>query len=197
MEEQHKYVSMGEPGPTMLFIFTMLTMMFWGMYTGFFDASAVLLLGLIQLACFPAYIFGGIAYILKGDSISGNTYLIFATCFGGIGGVSNLVSYISTLNGIPVESKIVGLVWLWSGLILIPIVASMRKGPSIPFVVFTLGALELILMGLMDLGFIPLAATNIVLVCFASVGIGGFYCSAVNLFSFGNIKLPLGRSLFK
>lgn len=193
-----KLTGTGEAGPAMLFIFTMLTVIFLGMYTGFFPApDSSLMCGLIMLACFPAYLYGGISYIQKGDTISGCCYLIFATCFGGIGCVSNLVTYYAAVNGLVINQMTTQLVWLWSGIILIPIVAAMRKGPSLPFIVFALGALELTLMGLIGLGFLPAGATVIVLVCFVIVGFGGFYVSIAQLFAAGGINIPLGKPLMK
>ena len=188
---------MGEPGPAMLFIFTMLTMMFLGMNTGFFDASALLLLGLIQLGCFPAYLIGGITYIKKGDSINGNVFLIFATAFGGIGGLTNCVAYFSGINGQPLDTRILGVVWIWCGIAIIPIVAGMLRGPLMPLLVFAMGSLQLTLAGLLDLQLIPPTFMGLNNFCCLVIALGGFYCSLSNLCGFSAIQLPLGKPLIK
>lgn len=187
----------GEPGPAMLFIFTMLTMMFLGMNTGFFDSSALLLLGLIQLGCFPAYLIGGITYIKKGDSINGNVFLIFATAFGGIGGLTNIVNYFSMLNGNPLDTRILGVVWVWCGVAIIPIVAGMLRGPLMPLIVFSTGSVQLMMAGLLDLQLLPPAFMTLNNLCCLIIALGGFYCSLANLFGFSNIRIPLGKPLLK
>lgn len=188
----------GDPGATMLFIFTMLTIMFLGIYTDYFGPQAGFLTGVIQLTCFPAYLFGGIWFTVKGDSTNGNVFLIFATCFGGIGGISNLLCYppIAASLGLT-DVSIFQFVWLWSGVSLLPVVLGMRKGPWMPFVVFGLGMVELVLMGLIGLGFLPTAFNIAVMVCFVIVGFGGFYISLAQLAAHGGMNWPLGKPLFK
>ncbi|GCF95494.1 hypothetical protein NRIC_33850 [Enterococcus florum] len=192
MKNQRTY---GEPSPAMLFIFTMLTIMFYGVSTGFFDTSALLLLGVIQLGCFPAYLIGAITYLVKGDSINGNVFLIFATAFGGIGGGTNIVNYFMTTNGNPLDGRILGVVWLWCGLSVIPIVCGMLNGPLMPLIVFSVGAIQLIMSGLFDLGILPDFFQTIIHMCYLIIAFGGFYCSLASLFGFSKIHVPLGKPL--
>lgn len=188
----------GDAGPAMLFIFTLLTIIFWGMSTGFFPApDAYLECGLIMIACFPAYLYGGISYIQKGDTISGVTYLIFATCFGGIGAASNLLAWWAAVNGYTMNTMTIQLVWLWSGIILFPVVAGMIRGPWLPFVVFTLGGIELTLMGLIGLGFVPASLNILVQICYVIVGFGGFYVSMAQILQAAGYNPPLGKPLKK
>lgn len=43
---------LGDPGPALTFIFTMLTMEFWGINAGIFSGPTMISVGVVQIACF-------------------------------------------------------------------------------------------------------------------------------------------------
>ncbi len=185
-----------DASPTILFTFTMLTMMFLALGTGYLSGSALLLLGCIQIGVYPVYIYCATNAISRKDPISGNCFLIFASLFGGAAGLCNLASYFAGIFDWPVDGRIMGIVWIWSGLMLVPIVAAMRKGPSLPVAVFSSAAVMLVLFGVSSLGYFSEVLSPIVLVLQAFVGIGGFYICLASLFSMAEISLPLGKPFF-
>lgn len=187
----------GDASPTILFIFSMLTIMFACLGNGYLDNNALLLLGCIQLGVFPLYAVCAIFSILKDDSISGNCFLIFASLFGGAGGLCNLATYFSAIYGWPIDSRIMGIVWICSGLMLIPIVSSMRSGPSIPFLIFALAAAMLVCFGITALGYATTILAFPITIMQFIVGFGGFYICIANLFLLAGIPCPLGRPLYK
>ncbi|NMM61698.1 hypothetical protein HBE96_03130 [Clostridium sp. P21] len=190
-------LELGNPAPTMLFIFTMITMMFWAQYMGIVKPEAQLLLGLFQLGCFPAYLIGGITFLKKGDSISGNTYLIFATIFGGLSGFGNTGIGIASFLGWPVDTTMLSIPILWSGIIVIPILICIRYADALTFVVFTCGSLLLILSGLVGLSVFPTTINPLITILCFIVAVGGLYISIATICSFGGVFLPLGKPLFK
>lgn len=54
----------GDPGPALTFIFTMLTMEFWGIQAGIFNGPTMLSVGLVQIACFIPYLIGAILFFI-------------------------------------------------------------------------------------------------------------------------------------
>lgn len=188
--------SVGDASPTILFTFTMLTMMFLALGTGYIHGEALLLLGCVQIGVYPVYIYCAKNAIDQKQTLSGNCYLIFASLFGGAAGLCNLATYFAGIMGWPLDGRLIGIVWIWSGLMLIPVVAAMRKGPWIPFVVFAAGGIMLVLFGISALGYASFLLNPIVAVMQAVVGIGGFYVFLANMFALGEISLPLGKTIF-
>lgn len=189
--------SLGDASPTILFLFTMLTMMFLGLGAGFISGEAVLLLGCIQLGIFPVYLVAGKNSINKNESLSGNCFMIFAALFGGAGGLCNIAAYFAGVFGWPIDGSIMGIVWIWSGVMLLPVVLSMLKGPSLPVIVFAFGGIMLVLFGIETLGYYSDVINMLVLVMQAIVAIGGFYVCIAFLFGQAGISLPLGKPLVK
>ncbi len=185
-----------DASPTILFTFTMLTMMFLALGTGYLNGSALLLLGCIQIGVYPVYIYCAANAINRKDPISGNCFLIFASLFGGAAGLCNLAFYFAGIFNWPVDGRIMGIVWIWSGVMLIPIVAAMRKGPSLPFAVFGSAALMLVLFGVSSFGYFSGVLSPLVSVLQAFVGIGGFYICLASLFAMAEIPLPLGKPFY-
>lgn len=189
---------MADASTTIVFIFTMLCMMFWGQFSGFLSPETGLFLGLIQLACWPGYLIGSTIVLSRGDAISGNIYLIFSTCFGGIGGLVNLFTYLAGIWGWPADPSIVGITWIWAGLITLGATICIRKSPWVGFMVFLLAVFQLEIMGFVTLGILtaPVWSEIAKWLCLI-IGIGGFYTAFAGLLAHAGINLPQGRPLFK
>lgn len=172
-------------------------MMFLALGTGYLSGGALLLLGCIQIGVYPIYIFCAQNAINRKETLSGNCYLIFASLFGGAAGLCNIATYLAGVMNWPIDSRIMGVVWIWSGLMLIPVVTAMAKGPSIPFLVFACGGIMLVLFGITALGYAVVVLSPVVSFLQAVVGIGGFYVFLVNMFAAGGVVLPLGKSICK
>lgn len=187
-----------DASPTIVFIFTMLCMMFWAQFAGICQAETTLFLGLIQLGCWPAYLIGSNIVLSRGDTVSGNIYLIFATCFGGIGGLVNLFIYLSGIFGWPADHSIVGFVWIWAGAATLAAAMCIRKSPWVGFMVFLLAVFQLEIMGFVTLGILTASIWTVIAkwLCLV-IGIGGFYTMISGLLSFGGVHLPQGKPIFK
>lgn len=189
---------MADASPTIVFIFSMLCVMFWAQFAGVCSAETTLFLGLIQLACWPSYLIGSSVVLSRGDAVSGNIYLIFATCFGGIGGLVNLFTYLCGVFGWPLDNSIVGITWIWAGIATLAITICIRKAPLVGFLVFFLAVFQLEIMGFVTLGVLtaPIWTAIAKWLCLI-IGLGGFYVSLAGLLSFSGITLPQGKPLIK
>jgi hypothetical protein len=145
----------GDPLSAMLFIFALITILYWASFAGVFKGKAELVVGLIQLACFPGYTIGATLFYLKGDTVSGTIFMIFATMFAGVGGVANIATHFSNINGWGLDGTVTALPYLFSGIILIPFCAMMRKVPIIQLLMFVDATIFLIIFPLVVLGFLP------------------------------------------
>lgn len=191
------YQEHGEIAPAILFFFCTFNFMFFGRYAGWFDATACLPLGLIMLCSMPPYIYSFICYIRKGDTINGCVFAVFCMAFAGVGAASNLVEWYGYANGIAIDAGLFNMMWLTSGIFVIPIVVGMRKGPALPFIVFLVSVFELVFMGLVGLGVLPLWFNYIIMGCMLFIGFGGYYCFFSYLFAASGLNLPLGKPIVK
>lgn len=193
--EKERYA---DASPTIVFIFTMLCMMFWAQFAGICSAETTLFLGLIQLGCWPSYLIGSHIVLSRGDAVSGNIYLIFATCFGGIGGLVNLFTYLSGVFGWLADNSIVGITWIWSGIATLAATICIRKSPWVGFMVFLLAVFQLEIMGFVTIGILTAPIwTEIAKWLCLIIGIGGFYTMLSGLLTYGGIYLPQGKTIFK
>lgn len=189
---------LGDPGPTMVFIFTMITMLFWGLYAGIFKGNTSLVIGLIQLACFPAYLTGAIIFFMKNDSVNGNAFLIFATLFGGVGGVCNIAAHFGQVYSWGLDGTLSAIPFIWGGISILPVLVLIRKAPALSFLVFAAAAIFLILIGFISLGLLPTFLNVVVKWLGLFVAVGGFYNCLDGLLTCGGAKgLPQIPALFK
>lgn len=189
--------SIGDPGPGLTFIFTMLTMCFWGIYAGIYDGPTDLAVGLTQLACFVPYTIGAILYYLRGDSMNGTIFLAFATLFGALGGILNVASGLADIHGFEMSRQMAAIPFIWGSLVLLPLIASIWKTASaagtlcfISIVIF------LTLMALVSLGVLPESTNTLIKwLCFFTA-VDGYYTGLNALLGIGGLKkLPEGKPL--
>ncbi len=186
----------GAPDAAIVFIFSVFTWLFFGMSIGVFDPSAQVALGLVMIATYLPYLHGSICSIQRGDTVSGVTYLIFTGMFAGAGAMQNFVGYYNYAAGASVDMTIFGWIWLLCAIIILPVVATMAKGPWIPFVTFLVAAVELGCMGIAGMGG-PAIFNTIAICCFVVVGTGGMWMAIAGILQAGGINAPLGKQLFK
>lgn len=186
----------GMANPAIIFIFSSFCWLFLGATMGWFGPGSSLALGLIMLACYLPYLYGGISCIQKGDTVSGATFLIFTAMFAGVGGVENLLSYYVSVTGTAVDFTIFGWIWILCAIIIVPVVVTMAKGPWIPFLTFAIAIPELAAMGVATVGG-PEVFNTVACVCFVIVGSGSLWMSIALMLQGGGVNAPLGRPLFK
>jgi len=143
---------LGNPGPALTFIFTMLTMEFWGIYAGIFTGPTIMAVGVVQIACFVPYLIGAILFFCKGDSTNGNTFLIFATLFGGVGGFSNTTIGFANIMGWQICAQMAAIPFILGGISILPVLWVIRKAADkVTVICYLTAAFFLILIGLVSL----------------------------------------------
>jgi hypothetical protein len=187
----------GDPGPALTFIFTMLTMCFWGIYAGIYDGPTELAVGLVQLACFLPYLVAAVLLFVRGDSMNGNIFLIFAALFGAVGGFLNIAAGLMEPLGFTMCTQLAAIPFLWGAIVLVPMLASIWKTASAAAsLCFASIIIFLTLMALVGLGVLPESANVIIkwLCLFAAVD--GFYTAINALLDIGGLKkFPEGRPI--
>ena len=191
-------IELGNPGPAMTWIFTMLTMLFALWFAGIWSGSLPLAVGVIQLACFPAYLVGAIVFLKKGDSLSGIVFLVFATLFGGIGGILNVIAHFDTVFNWGIDPAVGGIPFLWGGIVMIPVCIALRRIPVLILAVYFMVSPFLIVYALVVLGVLGYGVLVACKWMGLFIAIGGLYVCCADIIRIGGDKgLPCGPSIFK
>lgn len=193
MENNQKWAS---AAPTMTLMFSMLGLMFWAIFVGLLKPEAALLLGVIQVGIFPAYLIGGIILLKEGDGLNGNVFYYFSTYFGLCAGLYNLVTYFAPIYHWAIDPRIMGYFWLCASIMLFGSLLGYKKVPWVFFSVLFFAALALFILGFTALGLLPLVFNLVAGWCLFIVGIFGLYLAVAGLLENADIKLPLGRPFF-
>ena len=176
----------------------MLALIFAASFFGFLEPSAAFILGLLQIAVWPAYLIGAMLLLRTGDTVGGNTFFYFATFFGIAPGMITVGTYFAEIYGWPFDPTILGIIWLCVGLTLTFSLPGFAKGPSLTLLVISCAAIGIDFIGLGYLNVLPAVTANCIAGCFLTVtGIGGLYSAIAGILEGANIKLPLGKPLFK
>ncbi|MEG0681583.1 MAG: hypothetical protein RR581_08150 [Eubacterium sp.] len=201
MEKKEVFIrneQLGDPTPSMTFLFILIMMVFWSMFTGISSGPTELLLGCIQLALFPGYFVGSILYYMKGDTLNGTVFMIFGTVFGVLGGLTNIAVHFSNLYNWGVDPHISTIPLLWTSLTLIPIMVAYRKSPALIFLVYGLASAFLLIFSCWSLGWLPTGLAVIFKWIVLTITVGGLYVFSDGILkSAGDKGLPLGSPFFK
>ena len=189
----------GGAGTAMTFIFTMLTMCFWGIYAGIFSGPTALAVGLVQIACYMPYMIGAVVFYMKGNALFANTFLIFATLFGGIGGLSNIFLGFAEIYGWNISDQMTCIPFIWGGVCLFPVTYVLRKAISkMTFICYLSAAFFLSLIGFVGLGVLPPATNTLITILALIVALTGYYeCLNGLLMDGGHKPMPNGKPFFK
>lgn len=184
---------MADPGGAMMFCFSMLVIMIWGIYQGLFTKDVYLLFGCIMLCVFPIYIIGAVIYAKRGDAFMSNIYFIFGLLFCGITGACYIALFFGHVNGWELDAAILGLPMIWGGLSILPMVIPMKRGPYVPFIVYSLCIIWLFTYGLECFGIgIPMLYTiNKWFSLVVGLGTAYMFLSDISLAS-GGRAFPMG-----
>ena len=182
--------NIGDASPVPTLLFTTVCFIFWGLTRGYFSDGAELAIGTIQIGCYLAYLIGGIMLLIKGDILSGNIYMLFATFFAGIPGISNIISAFAANAGIAFDSRPSSIVSIVAGLWLLVLVYPMLRGPKLPLLSTIFGGSGTLIFGLTGFGILP-ASFNVLggWILFAC-GCVGFYSVIVTFAGWLGFKLP-------
>lgn len=189
----------GDPGPALTFIFTMLTMEFWGIQAGIFNGPTMLSVGLVQIACFIPYLIGAILFFIRGDSVNGNIFLIFATLFGGVGGFCNTMIGFGDIIGWPICKQMTALPYILGGLSIFPVLWVNRKtADKVTTICYLAAAFFLSLSGLVSLNILSGSWSPVIQWLSLTVVVTGFYnCFNGLLVCGGSRGIPVGKPFYK
>jgi len=186
------------PTPTLNTLFAFLCVIFAALFFQLVDQPAVFLLfGLIQLGLFPAYFAGALILLKNGDMISGNIYLIFATFFTIVPGLTTLGIYFAQMQEWPIDVSILGYQWLFIGSVLAFCIPAFAKASKTFFILICCAASALVVLGLGYLGIISVPIYTAIsggllfIVCVLV-----FYMIVSEVLGESGIDLPLGKPFF-
>ena len=187
------------PGPSLAFVFTNLSFLFWANLMGFLGDGAGLAIGAIQLGVFGTYLSCSLVLYKRGAAFEGNVFMVFAAFFGGAGSLLNIFGAIAHHVGMPIADSAGGICWLLCGVFLIAILPGARKSPKAGFLFYVFGGVGLVLMGLLTLGIIAGVWGKIVAWLLFGAGACGLCVtiSGMNSFEGVNNMPPLGKPFFK
>ena len=183
--------------PVLTLVFATLCFSFWANSMGFLKDGAVLAIGVLQLGVFVTYTVGGLILISRGNAFGGNTFLIFATIFGGVGGLTHVGMTIAAANNIPFDYTICGIAFIMAGLFLLFMVPGLKYAPKTDFLSFLFGGLGVLGYGLTGAGLAPGSLNIFAAWCLFIDGVVGFYSVIVLMLNFLGLNLSLGKPFFK
>lgn len=186
----------GDPSPVLTLIFATLCFCFWANTMGFFGDGAVLAIGVLQLGVFVAYTVGGIILLHRGNSFGGNTFMIFATVFGGIAGTAHISLVLFPTINVPFCYQICGVAFIAAGVFLLLMLPGLKYSPKTDFIMFLFGGLGVLGYGLTGAGIAPSWLNYPAAWCLLVDGLTGFYTVIATMLGFLGITMSFGKPFF-
>lgn len=189
----------GDPSAGLSFIFTMLAVVTWANYMGFFTGPVYLAMGVAQLACYVPYLIGSVLLFQRGDTMNGCIYLIFSTLFGGMGSILNFCYGIAELQGFAICRQMMAFPHFWGALAMVPMMIAERKRASaVTLICHMSAATFLTLMLPASFGILTAVLDPIIHWLNLVVAVTGMY-GLINLLlaAGGSRTLPEGQPLFR
>lgn len=170
-----------------------------GAASGEMPHSMNLSFGIVQVILFIGFFFGSAILIKRNVALPGQTFMIFAIAFGGVGGASNIMAYLAGEGMIVYDPFVFGIVNMVIGLILIIELPAYFHGTLVDWATSFLPSLGLIIYGITGMGLCPpemvpgfIYAAGVL---FGLTGIGGLFVIASALLE-GISDVPMGPVLF-
>ena len=141
----------GDPSPVLTTIFATLCFCFWANTMGYFTEGATLAIGVLQLGVFVSYTCGGLILLRNGNAFGGNMFMVFATVFGGIAGLTHVIMSVLPAT-IPFCYQVCGLSFIVAGFLLLCMVPGMCYSSIADVISFLSGGLGVLAYGLTGFG---------------------------------------------
>ncbi len=183
--------------PAILFFFGTFCILFWANLAGYLGEGGSLVVGIVQLGCFPVFLACTSALIKKGLSFEAGVFLIFNGLFCGAGGLFNFVSSLADFFGIPYAISTMGVVWIVCGIFLFILLIPTRITPLANWLSFLFCAIALLVLGLILTGIVPATLMPIPAWTLFLAGICALWMCTAILCGFMNVTIPLGPPLCK
>lgn len=185
------------PIATLNLIFSILSFLTWATLTGVMGPDAALAVGIVQLLTLPSYLVAATNLLKVGDGFSGNIFSIFCCFFAGVGGITNVLSWLSATYGLPYDPMIGGILWIVIAIEFGACLPGFKSAPWYTFIMVILASTALLEIGLAGAGIAPAGITYLSGWQLFIVGCVGTYNSIVEHLATAGIKVPVGRPLFK
>ena len=202
IEQQYRKTGWGSPLAVPAAVFTIYSFLCFFQCCGFgsaMDATTALSFGIIQVILFIGFFTGALVLIKRGEQAAGQIYMIFAIAFGGVGGVSNILTYCSAQGMITYDGFMFGVVKLTIGLYLVAMAPCYIHGDLLTLDTNIAPTIGLLLFGITGMGLCPADMVAPLIyaagVAFLFCGIGGFIVVA-NALNAGVATIPGGPVLF-
>lgn len=202
IEQQYQKTGWGSPLAVPAAVFTIYSFLCFFQCCGFgaaMDATTALSFGIIQVILFIGFFTGALVLIKRGEQAAGQIYMIFAIAFGGVGGVSNILTYCAAQGMIVYDGFMFGVVNLTIGLYLVAMAPCYIHGDLLTLDTNIAPTIGLLLFGITGMGLCPADMVAPLIyaagVAFLFCGIGGFIVVA-NALNAGVATIPGGPVLF-
>lgn len=201
VEETYKKTGWGQPLAVPATVFTIFSFICFAQGTGLAagDATTNLSFGIVQVILFIGFFFGAAILIKRNMYIPGQTMMIFAIAFGGVGGASNIMTYLAAQGMITFDGYVFGIVNMVIGILLIIELPAYVHGTLVDWATSFFPAIGLILYGITGMGLCPADMVNSLIyaagVFFGLCGIGGMFTMASAVLE-GICNVPMGPVLF-
>lgn len=191
------YQGLADSSPVGTFVFSILCFAFWAADIGLLHDGAQLGIGLLQWGVFITYMITGTTLILQGNGLGGNTYLLFGTVFGAIGGFFNTFGPLCAKWGIPLDYSLFGLSLILAGSYLFLVLPGLKYAPKAVFLVFFFGGVGVLGSGLTIVGFLPPSFNIINGWALFLDGVAGMWTVISTSLGFCGVTLSCGKPFFK
>lgn len=191
------YQGLADSSPVGTFVFSILCFAFWAADLNLLHDGAQLAIGLLQFGVFITYMMVGGSLIQQGNGLDGNTYLLFGTVFGAIGGFFNTFEPLFVKWGIPFDYSLFGLSLIMAGTYLFLVLPGLKYASKVVFLVFFFGGVGVLGSGLTIMGFLPASFNIINGWALFFDGVAGFYSVIATCLSFAGVTIPCGKPFFK
>lgn len=195
VDVKHSFIA--DTSPVGTFVFSVLCYAFWAYDIGLLGEGAVLGIGFLQFGVFLTYMASGYTLALKGQMVGANTYFLFGTCFGGIGGLFNVFGPLFGLWGIPLDYSLFGIPLTMAGIYLFCLLPVVKYASKVDFLVFFFGGIGVTGSGLTILGILPPWFNFINGWALFLDGTVGFYSVIATVLAHCGVIIPVGKPFFR
>lgn len=205
IENTHQKTGWGQPLAVPATVFTIFSFICFaqgiglGMAGGDMPHATNLSFGVAQLILFIGFFFGAAILIKRNLGLPGQTYMIFAIAFGGVGGASNIMAYLAGEGMITYDPFVFGIVNMVIGVLLLVELPAYCHGTLVDWTTSFCPCLGLIIYGITGMGICPPEAVSGLIfaagILFGLTGIGGMFVIASALLE-GICDVPMGPVLF-
>lgn len=186
-----------DSSPSMCLIFSTICFCFWANTMGFLGKGALLAIGCLQIAVFVGYTVGAKVLLDIGNGFGGNTFMIFAAFFGGIGGIGNTMAGLAEIKGFDFCYQITGIAFIMAGLFLFSMLPKVIYIDKVNFFIFLFGAIGVTIFGLTGAGLVSASWNTLAAWSLFLDGLAGSYYVVAVMYGFLGNGLSLGKPFLK